>query len=154
MGHVTSREELADLYANCDLFVHPNPREPFGIALLEAMASGLPLLAPKCGGLTAYAGDDNAWLTLPDAQAFAAAARRALGGGAESKAKVDRARRTAEHYDWPAVAARHLALHDELHRLTKSASSETPTAPSFYSTPGDWLGREIRIKAAETSQQV
>jgi hypothetical protein len=28
LGHVESREELADMYANSDVFVHPNPREP------------------------------------------------------------------------------------------------------------------------------
>ncbi len=41
-GHLTDRERLAEVYASCDLFVHPNPREPFGIAPLEAMASGFP----------------------------------------------------------------------------------------------------------------
>lgn len=142
-GHVADREALADLYATCDLFVHPNPREPFGIAPLEAMASGLPLLAPRCGGLTAYADDDNAWLTLPEAKAFASTVRRMFGSGAERNAKLTRARQTAEHYAWPAVAARFLNLYDELHRLTEAASADPCTAPSFYSTPGDRLGREI-----------
>jgi alpha-1,6-mannosyltransferase len=143
LGHVAAREELADLYANCDLFVHPNPREPFGIAPLEAMASGVPLLAPNCGGLTAYADDDNAWLTPPDAKAFVTAAQRALDNGAEREAKVARARQTAEHYAWPAVAARYLSLYDELHRLTQSGATDPRTAPCFYSTPGDRLGREV-----------
>lgn len=151
-GHVADREELADLYANCDLFVHPNPREPFGIAPLEAMASGLPLLAPECGGLTAYADHGNAWLTRPDAKAFAAAAQRILGGGGERETKLARARRTAEAFAWPAVAARYLSLYEELHRLTEAASTEPRTAPNFYSTPGDRLGREIRIGVAETRQ--
>src|SRR5262249_13228594 len=44
LGHVRDRSMLAMLYANADIFVHPNPHEPFGIAPLEAMASGLPLL--------------------------------------------------------------------------------------------------------------
>jgi glycosyltransferase involved in cell wall biosynthesis len=38
LGHIRGRDELAGLYANADIFVHPNPREPFGIAPLEAMA--------------------------------------------------------------------------------------------------------------------
>jgi glycosyltransferase involved in cell wall biosynthesis len=46
LGHVRDREVLADVYANCDVLVHPNPREPFGIAPLEAMASGLPIVGP------------------------------------------------------------------------------------------------------------
>ncbi len=40
LGHEADRRRLADLYANVDVFLHPNPREPFGIAPLEAMASG------------------------------------------------------------------------------------------------------------------
>ncbi len=61
-GHVGARETLARLYASCDVFVHPNPREPFGIGPLEAMASGVPLVAPAAGGLLSYANDTNAWL--------------------------------------------------------------------------------------------
>src|SRR5262249_43275382 len=30
LGHVHGREILADIYANCDVLMHPNPREPFG----------------------------------------------------------------------------------------------------------------------------
>jgi glycosyltransferase involved in cell wall biosynthesis len=52
LDHITDRERLAQVYASCDLFVHPNPREPFGIAPLEALASGLPLVAANSGGIT------------------------------------------------------------------------------------------------------
>jgi glycosyltransferase involved in cell wall biosynthesis len=32
---------LVRLYADCDAFIHPNPREPFGIPPLEAMATAV-----------------------------------------------------------------------------------------------------------------
>jgi alpha-1,6-mannosyltransferase len=69
-GHVGARDTLARLYASCDAFVHPNPREPFGIGPLEAMASGVPLVAPAAGGLLSYANDTNAWLAEPTGEAF------------------------------------------------------------------------------------
>ena len=72
LGHIGSRAELLALYSNCDAFVHPNPREPFGIAPLEAMAAGLPLIAPAAGGVTSYASPENAWLAPAEAEAFAA----------------------------------------------------------------------------------
>ena len=59
------------LLANADAFIHPNPREPFGIAPLEAMASGLPLVAPSSGGVMSYATEESAWLAPPDPENYA-----------------------------------------------------------------------------------
>lgn len=72
LGHL-DKETLANFYANADVFVHPNPKEPFGIAPLEAMASGVPTVVPNAGGLLFYATNDNTWLVEPTAENFAAA---------------------------------------------------------------------------------
>ncbi|HEX8234212.1 MAG TPA: glycosyltransferase [Caulobacteraceae bacterium] len=41
---------LAGLIASCDAFVHANPKEPFGLVTLEALAAGVPVVGPKTGG--------------------------------------------------------------------------------------------------------
>lgn len=43
-------EELAAAYASMDVFVHTGRYETFGLTLLEAMASGVPVVAPAQGG--------------------------------------------------------------------------------------------------------
>jgi glycosyltransferase involved in cell wall biosynthesis len=94
LGHL-DKETLADYYANADVFVHPNPREPFGIAPLEAMASGAPTLAPNSGGILSYATIDNAWLVQPSGENFAAAAREIIENSAETARRTQNAIKTA-----------------------------------------------------------
>lgn len=94
LGHL-DKASLADTYANADIFVHPNPREPFGIAPLEAMASGLPTVAPNGGGILSYATNDNIWLCDPEPEAFASAILEIADGGEKVEHKVARALDTA-----------------------------------------------------------
>lgn len=90
LGHL-DKETLSNYYANADVFVHPNPREPFGIAPLEAMASGTPTLAPNAGGLLAYANNENAWLVAPTAENFAAAVREIVNDEDLRRRKIEKA---------------------------------------------------------------
>lgn len=94
LGHL-DKDTLADYYANADVFVHPNPREPFGIAPLEAMASGVPTLAPNAGGILSYADNENAWLVEPEPAAFAAAVREIFTDSGRAQLKTAKALETA-----------------------------------------------------------
>ncbi len=49
------REDVKDLYALADVFCLPSKREGLGIAGIEAMAMGLPLLTSHVGGIQDYA---------------------------------------------------------------------------------------------------
>jgi alpha-1,6-mannosyltransferase len=115
LGHIASREALGDLYANCDALVHPNPKEPFGIAPLEAMASGLPVVAPHAGGVLSYCTGQNAWLIDPTAEGLASGVRAVFADDCKRASKVAQALRTAACYDWPRIAAVFFELYDDLH---------------------------------------
>jgi glycosyltransferase involved in cell wall biosynthesis len=143
LGFVPDRELLARYYASADLFVHPNPREPFGIAPLEAMAAGLALVAPDSGGVTSYANASNAWLTRPTAQCFAAAIRAAAADPVARAARAANARATAVSYRWEIVASRFLGVCREIHALTQGLRHSASVPASAWSTPGDAFGREI-----------
>jgi glycosyltransferase involved in cell wall biosynthesis len=68
-----TREELANYYRNAQLFALPSDEEGFGIVLVEAMASGVPVVATACGGPEGILaeGHDGFLIQVGDAQAMA-----------------------------------------------------------------------------------
>ena len=116
------KDELANYYANCDVFVHPNPREPFGIAPLEAMASGIPVLVPNSGGLLSYSTDENAWLVEPTAEQFAAGVRDILSDEKRRDDKTARAYETSKNYSWEKSTDRLFSTYDRLYEDFKRRS--------------------------------
>ena len=94
LGHL-DKETLANYYANADVFVHPNPKEPFGIGPLEAMASGVPTVVPNAGGLLFYATSDNTWLMEPTPENYASAIREIIDNSDLRARKVENALLTA-----------------------------------------------------------
>lgn len=114
LGHL-SKDELAGFYANADIFVHPNPKEPFGIAPLEAMASGVPTVAPNSGGILSYATNENAWLVEPKADEFAAAVRDVMADPVTTAQKVKRALETARANTREASTDNLIATYDRIY---------------------------------------
>ncbi len=115
LGHIGDKEKLANLYANSDIFIHPNPREPFGISPLEAMASGTPVIAPNSGGVLSYATDENAWLKEPDAEDYFAAVRDIFNNPEKREQKIKNALDTARRFSWENSTDRLFGLYDKLY---------------------------------------
>lgn len=59
-------ETLIKLYQYADIFIHTNSTEPFGLAVLEAMAASLPVIVPDRGGASEIAGDAAVKFTPKD----------------------------------------------------------------------------------------
>ena len=81
LGGLLEGRALGEAYASADCFVFPSSTETFGNSLLEAMASGLPSLAVRGGGVLEFAEHDrNAWLVKPqDTGALAEGLQLLLG---------------------------------------------------------------------------
>ena len=82
-----SGEALAQAYASADVFVFPSLTDTFGVVLLEAMASGLPVAAFPVSGPLDVIGDSNAGVLSPDLRAACLAALDLSREAAQAKAQ-------------------------------------------------------------------
>jgi phosphatidylinositol alpha 1,6-mannosyltransferase len=73
LGFLERRTRLPDLYANCDAFVFASLTETLGLVVLEAMASGLPVVAAPAGGVRDHLRDGQNGLAYPAGSAEAMA---------------------------------------------------------------------------------
>lgn len=102
LGFLDRRGRLPDLYANCDAFVFASVTETLGLVLLEAMASGLPVVAAPAGGVRDHLRhDENGLAYSPGSvEAMAQAMVRLVAEGGLAQRLSRGARRTAEELTW------------------------------------------------------
>lgn len=95
------RDALPDLLREADAFVVPSRwREPSGLTLGEAMATGLPVIASRVGGIPEVVGDAGILVEPDDPDALAAELRRLADDPAHRTALGRAARARAEERDW------------------------------------------------------
>jgi glycosyltransferase involved in cell wall biosynthesis len=102
-AHVETRrgvspEELAELYRGASVFVLSSDEEGLGLVILEAMASGLPVLSTRCGGTEGLVVEGVTGRLTPvgDARALAAGMKGLLDDVVLRRSMGERARRIAE----------------------------------------------------------
>ncbi|MFG2893534.1 glycosyltransferase family 4 protein [Streptomyces sp. NPDC048248] len=109
-------DELARLHASLDVFVHTGPYETFCQTVQEAMASGVPVVAPRAGGPLDLVDHDRTGLlvTPGDGRAFRDAVRL-LAESTETRIRYGAAaRRAVEHRTWEVVGDQLLGHYDEV----------------------------------------
>lgn len=111
-GFVSGRGEVANCYARSDLSFSICPTETFGLAVLEALASGTPVVTADRGGARELVDQSCGEWGAPDPVALADATQRLIERRSPDLRAAARAR--AELYPWQASVDRMLALHEEL----------------------------------------
>ncbi|ABG04262.1 glycosyl transferase, group 1 [Rubrobacter xylanophilus DSM 9941] len=98
-------EELAAAYASADLFVFPSTTETLGMAMLEALASGVPVIAARSGASREVVDDGETGLLYEpgSVSSLAAAAHRLLADEPRRASMARRARAAAERRSWEAA---------------------------------------------------
>jgi alpha-1,6-mannosyltransferase len=105
-GFLPGRADLAALLASADVAIAPGPAETFGLAALEALACGTPVVVSAESALPEVVGEAGASVPGED---LAAGVRALLARPERSRRAAARAR--AEQYDWGTAVRGFLAAH-------------------------------------------
>jgi alpha-1,6-mannosyltransferase len=121
-GFLRGRTDLAALLATADAAIAPGPAETFGLAALEALACGTPVVVSAESALPEVVGEAGASVAGED---LASGVADVL-----SRPEADRraaARARAERYGWPAAVQAFLAIHEDLAEAGASGPGKDTT---------------------------
>jgi len=126
-GHISERPAVAALLASADVVLSPGPVETFGLATLEAMACGTPVVVNEQSALPEVVGDGG--VAVPGTpEAFAGAV-----SGLMERPRVERraaARAQAERYGWPKSVEGFLRAHEAMPAAVTVPGLIRPAVPS------------------------
>ncbi|GIJ52138.1 GDP-mannose-dependent alpha-(1-6)-phosphatidylinositol dimannoside mannosyltransferase [Virgisporangium aliadipatigenens] len=103
---IPDRHHVAALLATADVVLAPGPIETFGLAALEALASGSPVVVDRTSALPEVIGDAG---VATDGADLASGVRELLARPEAARRAAARAR--AERYGWPAAVEGFLTVH-------------------------------------------
>jgi len=126
-GHITDRDDVAALLASADVAVAPGPVETFGLAALEALACGTPVVVNAASALPEVVGD--AGVAVPGTpEAFAEGVRSLMERPEGERRATARAR--AELFGWPQAVDGFLRAHGALAQGRSSAVPARQPVPA------------------------
>jgi glycosyltransferase involved in cell wall biosynthesis len=121
-----------------DCFVHPSRRGAFVSVLIEAMATGLPIVASDVDGIPECVGRDGAAVLLPpdDPCAWADAVARILEDGSLARTMAERGRERARRlFDIGPLSRRTAEVLEAVYQASQPAGLATPSAKGRCQAP-------------------
>ncbi|MFC6014162.1 glycosyltransferase [Nocardia lasii] len=107
-GFINDRAQVAKLLATADVSLAPGPHETFGLAALEALATGTPVVASRSSALADIVTTDCGAIAADRPRAFARAITEVLALPTPARRRAARTR--AEQFSWPRSVAGMLAV--------------------------------------------
>lgn len=112
LGHV-SDEDLPALYSGARCLLFPSRYEGFGLPILEAMASGCPVITSDCGSMAEIAGDDAILVDPNAADSMADGMRRVLYDDSLRDELIAKGQKRARRFSWRTAAEQTLGIYRE-----------------------------------------
>ncbi len=110
----TDAEDMPQVYRKSDIFISASCTEGMSNAMLEAMASGLPIITTRCEGVDELIADNGLVVENANAEEIAKAVKTLADDRQLYKQMSLAARSHAEKFTWGRVAEKYLALYERL----------------------------------------
>ena len=107
-------DKMPDVYGAHDMFVSASMQEGMSNAMLEAMASGLPIITTKCEGVEELISDNGVVVGTDSAESVAEAVIRLADNRQQYKMMCAAARSRAENFGWDRVAQGYIKLYQRV----------------------------------------
>jgi glycosyltransferase involved in cell wall biosynthesis len=113
MGRVPA-EQMPDVYRDNDIFVMSSAHEGMSNAMLEAMASGLPIITTRCEGVEELVADNGVVVEQAQPEEIARAIKKLADNPQTLRQMSLASRQRAALYSWPSVAARYIRCYQQV----------------------------------------
>ena len=107
-------EVMPQLYSDHDMLISASEQEGMSNAMLEAMASGLPIVATRCEGVAELITDNGVIVERANAEEMAGAILQLAGNRQARNEMAIAARTRAEQFTWDRVAEEYLNLYEKV----------------------------------------
>jgi len=97
-----TQEDIAGLYKNCQVYIQPSKYESFGLCIIEAMATGRPVVAFKVGGIPDLIG--NCGFIVNNKENFLSKIEELLNNKQLCIEIGEKARIRAKIFEWDGIA--------------------------------------------------
>lgn len=111
-----SADEVVELYRSCDLVAFMSTYEGFGMPIIEAQATGRPVISSSLSSMPEVAGDGALLVDPFDVDAIRAGLRRLIEDDALRQELVDRGLRNAARYSAEQISARYAELYQQIQK--------------------------------------
>jgi glycosyltransferase involved in cell wall biosynthesis len=110
----TGAEDMPQVYRQNDIFISASCTEGMSNAMLEAMASGMPIVTTRCEGAEELIADNGLVVENANAEEIAKAVRKIADDRQTCKQMAVAARRQAQKFTWNEVASQYTKLYHKI----------------------------------------
>jgi len=103
---------LKELYKNCQVYIQPSKYESFGLCILEAMATGRPVVALNVGGIPEVIGESG--FAVRNTKELIYKVKELLNNRKECVSIGRKANKRAKYFDWNIIAQKIIKYYEEV----------------------------------------